>query len=101
SYPKLLVKIAVKGLDLSFGNYFIRSATLRRVIMMKKQTRINWTKVFMVLPLTAMLLVLVSMKTVREPHYPSEHTGETLQQESLEVFSLPEWRQGSVQNKAF
>ena len=69
--------------------------------MMKKQSRINWIKVFMVLPLTGMLLALVSMKTVREPYFRSGLSGETHQQEKLEVASLPEWRLGSAQNKAF
>ena len=66
SYRKLIVKIAFKGLDLPIGNYFIRSTTLKRIMMMKKSSKINWFKLLMVLPLTAMLLVLVSMKTLPE-----------------------------------
>lgn len=63
SYPKLIVKMAFKGLDLPIGNYFIRSTTLKRIMMMKKQSKINWFKMAMVLPLMAMLFGLVSMKT--------------------------------------
>ncbi|WP_245189326.1 TonB family protein [Lunatimonas salinarum] len=63
SYPKLIAKMAFKGLDLPIGNYFIRSTTLKRIIMMKKSAKINWFKLLMVIPLTAMLFGLVSMKT--------------------------------------
>lgn len=63
SYPKLIVKIAFKGLDLPIGNYFIRSTTLKRILMMKKSTKPNWFKMAMIVPLTLMLLALVSMKT--------------------------------------
>ena len=66
SYRKLIVKIAFKGLDLPIGNYFIRSTTLKRIMMMKKSSPINWFKLLMVVPLTAMLLALVSMKTLPE-----------------------------------
>lgn len=66
SYRKLIVKIAFKGLDLPIGNYFIRSTTLKRIMMMKKSSKINWIKLLMVLPLTAMLLALVSMKSLPE-----------------------------------
>lgn len=66
SYRKLIVKIAFKGLDLPIGNYFIRSTTLKRIMMMKKSSSINWFKLLMVVPLTAMLLALVSMKTLPE-----------------------------------
>ncbi|WP_158858140.1 TonB family protein [Lunatibacter salilacus] len=65
SYPKLIVKMAFKGLDLPIGNYFIRSTTLKRIMMMKKSAKINWFKLAMVLPLTGMLFGLVSMKTER------------------------------------
>ncbi len=63
SYPKLIVKMAFKGLDLPIGNYFIRSTTLKRLMMMKKSAKINWFKLAMVLPLTGMLFGLVSIKT--------------------------------------
>lgn len=63
SYPKLIVKIAFKGMDLPIGNYFIRSTTLKRILMMKKSAKINWFKMAMIMPLTIMLLALVSMKT--------------------------------------
>ena len=63
SYPKLIVKMAFKGLDLPIGNYFIRSTTLKRIMMMKKSAKTNWFKLAMVLPLTGMLFGLVSMKT--------------------------------------
>ena len=66
SYRKLVVKIAFKGLDLPIGNYFIRSTTLKRIMMMKKSSKINRFKLLMVLPLTAMLLALVSMKSLPE-----------------------------------
>ena len=66
SYRKLIVKIAFKGLDLPIGNYFIRSTTLKRIMMMKKSSKINWFKLLMVLPLTAMLMALVSMKSLPE-----------------------------------
>ena len=63
NYPRLIVKMAFKGIDLPIGNYFIRSTTLKRIMMMKKSTKINWMKTLMVFPLTFMLLALVSMKT--------------------------------------
>ncbi|MFD2201232.1 TonB family protein [Shivajiella indica] len=63
NYPKLVVKMAFKGIDLPIGNYFIRSTTLKRIIMMKKSPKINWVKTLMVIPLSFMLLALVSMKT--------------------------------------
>ncbi|MCC5938876.1 MAG: TonB family protein [Lunatimonas sp.] len=63
SYPKLIAKMAFKGLDLPIGNYFIRSTTLKRIVMMKKSAKINRFKLLMVIPLTAMLFGLVSMKT--------------------------------------
>lgn len=62
-YPNLIVKIAFKGLDLPVGNHFIRSSTLKRIMMMKKSNRKNWVKLLMVIPLTGMLMALVSMKT--------------------------------------
>ncbi|WP_114748913.1 TonB family protein [Pleomorphovibrio marinus] len=65
SYHQLIVKLAFKGLDLPIGNYFIRSTTLKRIIMMKKPAKINWYKMGMVIPLTAMLFGLVAMKSDR------------------------------------
>ncbi|GGF26882.1 M56 family metallopeptidase [Echinicola rosea] len=64
TYTNLIVKIAFKGLDLPVGNYFIRSTTLKRIMMMKNNKKTNWFKLVMVVPLTAMLLALVSMKTI-------------------------------------
>ncbi|MFD2035954.1 TonB family protein [Belliella marina] len=63
NYPKLIVKIAFKGMDLPIGNYFIRSTTLKRILMMKNSKKPNRFKMTMILPLTLMLLALVSMKT--------------------------------------
>ncbi|WP_373493814.1 TonB family protein [Aquiflexum sp.] len=63
NYPKLIVKMAFKGIDLPIGNYFIRSTTLKRIMMMKNPKKINWLKTAMVVPLSLMLLALVSMKT--------------------------------------
>jgi TonB family protein len=63
NYPKLIVKMAFKGMDLPIGNYFIRSTTLKRIMMMKNQKKTNWLKTAMVFPLSLMLLALVSMKT--------------------------------------
>lgn len=63
SYPRLLVKMAFKGIDLPIGNYFIRSTTLKRIMMMKKPHKINRLKLLMLLPLMLMLFGLVSMKT--------------------------------------
>ncbi len=63
SYPRLIVKLAFKGIDLPIGNYFIRSTTLKRIMMMKKSGKPNWLKTAMILPLSAILLGLVSMKT--------------------------------------
>ncbi len=63
SYPKLIVKIAFKGMDLPIGNYFIRSTTLKRILMIKKTNKPNWFKLTMILPLTLMLMALISMKT--------------------------------------
>ncbi|SHM75176.1 BlaR1 peptidase M56 [Cyclobacterium lianum] len=63
SYPRLLVKMAFKGIDLPIGNYFIRSTTLKRIVMMKKPYSINRFKLIMLLPLMIMLFGLVSMKT--------------------------------------
>ncbi|UJP64269.1 TonB family protein [Mongoliitalea daihaiensis] len=74
TYPKLVVKMAFKGVDLPIGNYFIRSTTLKRIIMMKKSGKKNWLKTFMVLPLTGILLGLVAMKTKPTIHF----TGESL-----------------------
>ncbi|MBS9525166.1 TonB family protein [Litoribacter alkaliphilus] len=71
NYKKLIIRIAFKGLDLPIGNYFIRSTTLKRILMMKKSPKINWYKMVMVLPLTAMLLGLVSMKTY-QPSFLTE-----------------------------
>lgn len=72
TYSKLVVKMAFKGIDLPIGNYFIRSTTLKRIIMMKKSGQKNWVKTFMVLPLTAMLLGLVAMKTKPSLHFTAE-----------------------------
>lgn len=63
SYPRLLVKMAFKGIDLPIGNYFIRSTTLKRIVMMKRPHKIKWFKLLMLLPLMLMLFGLVSMKT--------------------------------------
>ncbi|MFC0262157.1 TonB family protein [Fontibacter flavus] len=62
-YPKLIVKMAFKGIDLPIGNYFIRSTTLKRIMMMKKSAKTNWVKTLMVFPLSLALMALVSMKT--------------------------------------
>lgn len=75
-YPKLIVKIAFKGMDLSIGNYFIRSTTLKRIMMLKKAKKINWTKLFMVIPVSLMLMALVSMKT---------ETGQSLLQQNFNL----------------
>lgn len=72
SYRKLIIKIAFKGLDLPIGNYFIRSTTLKRIMMMNKPSKINRIKLIMVLPLTAMLLALVSMKSMTDHPYLSK-----------------------------
>ncbi|WP_200979043.1 M56 family metallopeptidase [Echinicola sp. 20G] len=74
SYTNLIVKIAFKGLDLPIGNHFIRSTTLKRIMMMKKAEKTNWIKLLMVIPLTAMLLGLVSMKTTSSDGFLSEFT---------------------------
>ncbi|WP_246581599.1 M56 family metallopeptidase [Echinicola shivajiensis] len=74
TYSKLIVKIAFKGLDLPIGNHFIRSTTLKRIMMMKKAEKTNWFKLLMVIPLTAMLLGLVSMKTTHSNGLLSEFT---------------------------
>ncbi|MCH7411349.1 M56 family metallopeptidase [Belliella sp. DSM 111904] len=63
TYPKLIAKIAFKGMDLPIGNYFIRSTTLKRILMIKKNSKPNWFKLTMILPLTMMLMGLISMKT--------------------------------------
>ncbi|SMD45194.1 TonB family C-terminal domain-containing protein [Aquiflexum balticum DSM 16537] len=68
NYPKLIVKMAFKGIDLPIGNYFIRSTTLKRIMMMKNPKKINWLKTVMVFPLSLTLLALVSMKTERGEH---------------------------------
>jgi TonB family protein len=68
NYPKLIVKMAFKGIDLPIGNYFIRSTTLKRIMMIKNPKKINWLKTIMVIPLSLMLLALVSMKTERGKH---------------------------------
>lgn len=73
SYSKLIVKMAFKGLDLPIGNYFIRSTTLKRLTMMRKSAKINWFKLAMVFPLTAMLFGLVSMKTENGLGFLSEY----------------------------
>ncbi|UCS92693.1 TonB family protein [Echinicola marina] len=74
SYTNLIVKIAFKGLDLPIGNHFIRSTTLKRIMMMKKAEKTNWFKLLMVIPLTAILLGLVSMKTTNSDGLLSEFT---------------------------
>lgn len=68
NYPKLIVKMAFKGIDLPIGNYFIRSTTLKRIMMMKNPKKINWFKTTMVVPISLMLLALVSMKTETGKH---------------------------------
>jgi TonB family protein len=93
NYKKLIIRIAFKGLDLPIGNYFIRSTTLKRILMMKKSPKINWPKLLMVIPLTAMLLALVSMKSKQPLLFKDNNTvaTATLQdqlqkvQDSLEV----------------
>lgn len=69
NYAKLIVKMAFTGIDLPIGNYFIRSTTLKRIMMMKNPKKINWLKTMMVFPLSLMLLALVSMKTERGKHF--------------------------------
>ena len=63
TYPKLVAKMAFQGLDLPLGNYFIRSTTLKRIIMMKTNKKTSWFKLVMLVPLLAMLFGLVSMKS--------------------------------------
>lgn len=65
AYPKLVVKMAFKGIDLPVGSYFSKSTTLKRILMMKKTPKINWFKSLMVFPLSFLLMALVSMKTER------------------------------------
>lgn len=78
SYRQLIVKIAFKGLDLPIGSHFNRSTTRKRIMMMKKSRKINWFKLLMVLPLTAMLLGLVSMKTMPDSYFLTESRTENL-----------------------
>lgn len=63
SYPKLVAKMAFQGLDLSLGNYFIRSTTLKRIQMMKANRKTNWFKLAMLVPLMIMVFGLISMKS--------------------------------------
>jgi hypothetical protein len=84
-YFHLVVKMAFKGIDLPIGNYFIRSTTLKRIMMMKRTGEINWFKAGMVLPLTAMLLGLVSMKTINPNKSSSSNDFEALKTELLAV----------------
>jgi hypothetical protein len=63
TYPKLVAKMAFRGTDLKLGNYFIRSTTLKRIIMMKTNKKTSWFKLVMTAPLLAMLFGLVSMKS--------------------------------------
>ncbi|PSL07500.1 M56 family metallopeptidase [Cecembia rubra] len=62
-YPKLIVKMAFKGIDLPIGNYFVRSTTLKRILMMKNTAKVNWLKILMIIPMSLVLMGLVSMKT--------------------------------------
>jgi len=62
-YPKLIVRLAFKGIDLPIGNYFVRSTTLKRILMMKNAAKVNWLKILMILPMSMVLMGLVSMKT--------------------------------------
>ncbi|EOZ98680.1 Ferric siderophore transport system, periplasmic binding protein TonB [Indibacter alkaliphilus LW1] len=63
AYPKLIAKIALRGLDLSIGNYFTSSTTLKRIKMIKKSGQTKTWKIFIIIPLLLMLMALVSMKT--------------------------------------
>jgi len=83
NYKKLIIRIAFKGLDLPIGNYFIRSTTLKRILMMKKSPKINWLKLLMVIPLTAMLLALVSMKS-KQPILFKENNNITIATDTLQ-----------------
>ncbi|TVP49443.1 MAG: TonB family protein [Mongoliibacter sp.] len=75
-YAKLIVKIAFKGMDLPIGNYFIRSTTLKRLLMLKNPKKINWVKLFMVIPMTLILMGLISMKA---------ETGQNLLQQNFNI----------------
>src|SRR5690606_31307231 len=46
--------------------------------MMKKTNKIKWLKLVMILPLTAMLMGLVSIKTQPEAHFLSKETTKNL-----------------------
>jgi len=83
NYKKLIIRIAFKGLDLPIGNYFIRSTTLKRILMMKKSPKINWLKLLMVIPLTSMLLALVSMKS-KQPILFKENNNITISRANLQ-----------------
>jgi len=88
NYKKLIIRIAFKGLDLPIGNYFIRSTTLKRILMMKKSPKINWLKLLMVIPLTGMLLALVSMKSNTPILFEDSHktiSATSLQEQLLKV----------------
>jgi hypothetical protein len=84
-YLLLVVKMAFKGIDLSIANYFIRSTTLKRIVMMKRTGKINWFKAGMVLPLTGMLLALVSMKTSEQNHLITFNDFESLKSELVAI----------------
>lgn len=47
-------------------------------MMMKKSSKTNWFKLVMVLPLTAMLLGLVSLKTMPDSNFLNESRADNL-----------------------
>ncbi|MGY6543564.1 M56 family metallopeptidase [Arthrospiribacter ruber] len=65
SYSRLIVKIAFKDIGLPIGNYFVQSTTLKRILMIKSPNKTNWAKLILILPLSIMLMALISMKTVK------------------------------------
>ncbi|WP_460543580.1 TonB family protein [Echinicola sediminis] len=85
NYSQLIVKIAFKGMDLPIGNHFIRSSTLKRIMMMKKTKKINWFKLLLVPPLSVMLLGLVSLKTINPAQFLGERNSINLSQIETQI----------------
>ena len=60
TYTKLLVKLVFKKMGLAQGSFFAKNKTLKRVNMITTSKKVNWLKLFVPIPVAALLFFIFS-----------------------------------------
>ncbi|EMS31954.1 putative transcriptional regulator [Mariniradius saccharolyticus AK6] len=62
SYIKLIAAQAIRGIEFSVGSHFAKSLTLSRIQMIKNGKNISLIKLIAILPITVLLMGLISLR---------------------------------------